>query len=292
MAHPLAGRCRPRPESWTVAHERLLQWALGSILAWAGRCAGFRVVVESPVGEPDRSGCSGVGGGLGGVGGGTGSGLDSDGPVVVLARHGGPGDSFALVHLLLDRYQRRVRIVLKDILQLDPALDILLNRLDCCFLPSKAGAGEDLPNRLAELAGAMHGRDALLVFPEGGNWTPGRRRRAIQRLRAGGEEAAADAAALMIHVLPPRPGGVLAVLDERPDVTVVLVAHAGLDRIVTAGQAWAALPLTTPMTVRAWPASPFPRSGHDAQLAWLTTEWAIVDEWIDAHQTATPGAGT
>ena len=32
---------------------------------------------------------------------------------------------FALVHLLLTRYHRSVRIVLKDILQLDPALDLL-----------------------------------------------------------------------------------------------------------------------------------------------------------------------
>jgi predicted acylesterase/phospholipase RssA len=55
-------------------------------------------------------------------------------PVLVLARHGGPGDSFALVHLLLTRYHRGVRIVLKDILQIDPLIDLLLNRLGCCFL--------------------------------------------------------------------------------------------------------------------------------------------------------------
>jgi hypothetical protein len=124
------------------------------------------------------------------------------------------------------------------------------------------------------------------VFPEGGNWTPGRRRRAIRRLRRDGKGDAADAALLMPHVLPPRPAGVLAVLDARPEMPVVLVAHAGLDRIVSAAQVWQALPFTTPMTVRTWPAGPFPRHGDEAaRLSWLTAEWAVVDEWIDAHDS-------
>ena len=41
------------------------------------------------------------------------AGLDG-GPLLVLARHAGPGDSFALVDLLLSRYGRRPRIVLKE----------------------------------------------------------------------------------------------------------------------------------------------------------------------------------
>ena len=270
LRHPVAGRRRPPPDAWGADHRRLLCWALGTILRWAGTCAGFRVEVEVPAGLGPSAGPAG--------------GLDSDGPVLVLARHAGPGDSFALVHLLLDRYGRGVRIVLKEVLQVDPALDILLNRLGCCFLPARAGAADDLPGRLAELAGQLEGRDTLLVFPEGGNWTPRRRRRAIRRLRADGKAGAANSAALMEHVLPPRPAGVLAVLDAHPDLPVVLAAHAGLDRVVTAGQAWKALPITTAMTVRAWPASAVPAGDEAARLAWLTTEWAVIDEWVDAHQ--------
>jgi 1-acyl-sn-glycerol-3-phosphate acyltransferase len=64
-----------------------------------------------------------------------GTALSEEGPVLVLARHGGPGDSFALVHLLLTRYHRSVRIVLKDILQLDPLIDVRLNRLGVLLSP-------------------------------------------------------------------------------------------------------------------------------------------------------------
>ncbi|MCU4184071.1 1-acyl-sn-glycerol-3-phosphate acyltransferase [Acidiferrimicrobium sp. IK] len=276
MRHPGAARRRPPPEAWILAHQRLLGWALGSILAWARRCAGFRVEIEVSAafaGADHAPGAADTGA------------LDTDKPVLVLARHGGPGDSFALVHMLLERYRRGVRIVLKDVLQADPALDIVLNRLGCCFLPSSRDANDDLAGRLAGLAGELHGRDTLLVFPEGGNWTPRRRRRAIRRLRSDGKADAANAAALMPHVLPPRPAGVLAVMEAQPGLSVVLVAHSGLDTIVTAGEAWRALPLNAAMTVRAWPAAPFPLDDEAAQLAWLTTEWAVIDQWVDRHKT-------
>jgi 1-acyl-sn-glycerol-3-phosphate acyltransferase len=185
-----------------------------------------------------------------------------------------------LVHLLLTRYHRGVRIVLKDILQLDPLIDLLLNRLGCCFLPSPSGGGGDLTERLAHMTRGLGPDEALLLFPEGANWTPDRRQRAIRRLRRESKFDAARAATLMTNVLPPRPGGVFACIDARPGLDVVVVAHAGLDKVVRARQAWDQLPLTTPMKVRA---------NQDDRLAWLTLEWAVVDQWVDAvHVDALP----
>lgn len=265
LRRPRVGRLRSGSEAaWITAHQRLLESALGWVLGAAHRCFGFDVVVtDTPT--PDA--------------------LVASPPVLVLARHGGPGDSFALVHLLLTRYRRQVRIVLKEILQLDPVLDVLLNRLGSCFIPT--GAGEHRAERLADLARQLGPLDALLLFPEGGNWTPVRRRRSIRRLRSNDDASGARRAALMTHVLPPRPGGVLACLDAHPGLGVVIVAHAGLDRIVSIRQAWDRLPLAQPMTVRLWPAAVVP-DGNDARLTWLTTEWATVDEWIDARH-AEPG---
>ena len=145
-----------------AANEALLTWALGRVLAAGRRWLGFEVVVA------DSSDATALG---------------RDEPVLVLARHGGPGDSFALAHLLLTRYHRRVRIVLKDVLQFDPLIDLLLNRLGSCFLGPSRGAGDDPTRRLDALAGDLGPGDALLLFPEGANWTPLRRRRAIGRLR-------------------------------------------------------------------------------------------------------------
>jgi 1-acyl-sn-glycerol-3-phosphate acyltransferase len=261
VRHVATGRHRGAGQSsWIRANQRLLAWALGRVLGSARRFLGFEVVV---VETSDSTALTGID------------------PVLVLARHGGPGDSFALVHLLLTRYDRGVRIVLKDILQLDPALDLLLNRLHCCFLATPSGDGGDMTDRLTQMANGMGPGDALLLFPEGANWTPVRRQRAIRHLRRHHKAHAARAATLMVNVLPPRPDGVFTCLDANPGLDVIVVAHAGLDRMVRARQVWDQLPLTTPMTVRAWPTAEVPKERED-RLAWLTLEWAVVDEWVDA----------
>jgi 1-acyl-sn-glycerol-3-phosphate acyltransferase len=262
----LPGRLGFKSEKdWIDAHETLLAWALGRVLGAGRRFLGFHIVVAD---SSDTTALSGTD------------------PVLVLARHGGPGDSFALVHLLLTRYHRGVRIVLKDVLQLDPLIDLLLNRLGCCFLPSPSGDEGDVTGRLAELTRKLGAGDALLLFPEGANWTPNRRLRAIRRLRREKKSEAARTANLMVNVLPPRPSGVFACLDARPDLSVVVVAHAGLDRVVRVRQAWELLPLTRPMKVRAWPTAAMPQA-RDDRLAWLTLEWAVVDQWVDAFHAET-----
>ncbi|BDZ42814.1 hypothetical protein GCM10025865_21130 [Paraoerskovia sediminicola] len=60
--------------------------------------------------------------------------VPDDTPVIVVSRHAGPGDSFILVDSLLNRSRRNPHIVLKDSLQWDPAIDILLNRLSSRFV--------------------------------------------------------------------------------------------------------------------------------------------------------------
>ena len=271
LRRPAVGGSPHRPDpAWTAANQRILVRALDRILAAARRCFGFDVQV---VGGPDPA-CFGA-----------------DEPVLVLARHAGPGDSFALAHLLMTRYHRRLRVVLKDLLQLDPGLDLLLNRMGCCFLPA---GGDQLADRLAALAGELGRGDALLMFPEGGNWTPDRHRRAVERLEAGGLPEAATRARALPHVLPPRPGGVLAILEARPETPVVVVAHAGLDEVVSVAQAWAAVPITVPMTLEAW-AAPAPPGDEAGRVAWLEAEWAAIDRWVDqvgraTHPTAGPAA--
>jgi hypothetical protein len=247
-------------DRWETVHYRLLGWALGGILGAGRRTLGFVVEIDEPGSGP-----------LGGTE-----------PVLVLARHGGPGDSFALVWLLITRYHRRVRVVLKVALQWEPLLDVTLNRLGACFLPPRGASGDDLAGRLAGLADGLGGPDALLLFPEGGNWTPGRWAGAIRRLRREHRHAAANAAAEMTHVLPPRPAGVMACLDARDGIAVVIMAHTGLDQLTTGRQVWEAIPFEEPMTVRWWEAPSRPAE-DEARLAWLNDQWLRVDGWIDRH---------
>lgn len=253
----VAGRSVGSEEVWDRWNHWLLTLGVGWVLGLARRCFGYRIEV---VGTPTA--------------------LEKPAPVLVLARHAGPGDTYSLAYLLLHSYQRRVRIVLKEILQLDPALDVMLNRIGACFLPP--GSGHELAPRLAELAAGAGDGDAILVFPEGGNWTPDRRRRAIAHLRRNGKHEAADAAERMAHLLPPRPAGALACLDARPDLAVTVMAHAGLDKLIGVRQWWRAIPLRMPMTVQAMDAAPAPAT-EAGRLDWLTAEWALLDTWVERY---------
>ena len=173
-------------------------------------------------------------------------------PVIVLSRHAGPGDSFLLVHHLLSRYRRKPRIVMKAALQFDPGLDVVINRLPNAFVPPHRSPGHLVIKEIQRLAAGLGPTGALVIFPEGGNFTPRRRLRAIRLLeeRRLAEEAAKAAA--MEHLLPPKPGGALAAIEAAPTADVIFVAHTGLEHVITLGDVWRALPMEQVLKARWW----------------------------------------
>ncbi|WP_296667577.1 1-acyl-sn-glycerol-3-phosphate acyltransferase [Demequina sp.] len=209
-------------------------------------------------------------------------------PVIVVCRHAGPGDSFIIVDALLNRFSRYPAIVLKDTLQWDPAIDILLHRIPSRFITPRRHRSAGAPGgtaAIAELARDMGPDGALLIFPEGANATPSRRARRIGALRAAGHQELAARAEAMGHVMPPHPGGVLAAMEARPDATVVVVAHTGLERLSTVGDVWRELPVDKRIVLKGWTADPstIPAT-REGREEWLYDWWETVDAWIDDHQ--------
>ncbi len=213
-------------------------------------------------------------------------------PILVCCRHAGPGDSFVLIHTLMAWYDREPRVVLKDTLAWDPAIDVVLRRIPARFITPDPGEGEDLETQIAELATGLDENDAFVIFPEGGNFTPKRRQRAIDRLRRLGMERMAQRAERMIHVLAPRPGGFLAALDAAPDADVVLVAHTGLDHLLSVGDVWRELPMDKRIIMRWWqvPRDEIPQD-REQRIDWLYAWWARIDAWIDENRPAEVSTG-
>jgi 1-acyl-sn-glycerol-3-phosphate acyltransferase len=207
-------------------------------------------------------------------------------PEIVVCRHAGPGDSFVLVHALVNWFDREPRIVLKDQLQWDPAVDVLLNRLPSRFItPHHRGKGSAGEDHVGALAAGLDENDAFVIFPEGGNFTPHRRVRAIERLRSLGLHRMAERAEGMRHVLAPRPGGLLAALDAAPDAGVIFVAHTGLDRMLTIGDIWRELPMDKMITMRFWSVPPEEvPPGRDERIEWLYDWWTRIDDWIEENR--------
>jgi 1-acyl-sn-glycerol-3-phosphate acyltransferase len=243
-------------------HWRLLGWYMGG-LATAGRRA-LSIDVRADL-SPEVSRA-----------------LELDRPLIVLSRHAGPGDTVFILDLLTSRFRRRPSVVFKQSIAIDPCVDILAHRLPHAMLDtSDRGAAEA---RIEQVTSELRSRGALLLFPEGGNFTPERRRSALARLRRKGRRRSAARAEDMPHVLPPHPSGTLAALRARKDFDVVFIAHTGLGLAAYPGQIWRDMPIGRTLRVRLWlePSAQVPAT-EDEQVAWLYDWWERIDDWIEAQ---------
>lgn len=207
------------------------------------------------------------------------------GAALVFARHAGPADSLLLVNLLLG-VARRPRVVAKAALQWDPFVDVAANRVHFHFVDHRQPREAELDS-IARLAGSMGDDGAFLLFPEGGNFTEGRREKAISSLERKGLDAYAEAARGMPHLLPPRPNGALTALEAAPDAAVVFLGHTGLEDVQGPRDIWSNVPFTDPMYLRTWVVGPggrAPADDREARIEWLFRWWATVDRWIGTHR--------
>lgn len=209
------------------------------------------------------------------------------GPLIVCGRHGGVGGAFLLAQILLSEHGRLPRAVLKQTLSWDPLIDALLSRIPHAFIDPQPGDEGATAARIGALARGMNADEALLIFPEGGNFTPRRRIHAIRRLLRRGLTEAAVHAARLRNVLPPHPDGLFAAIDAAPESDVVFVAHTGLEHLQSATDLWRALPLRLPVVYTWWSVMaaevPEPES---ARVGWLEEQWSRIDRWVAEHRLA------
>jgi hypothetical protein len=143
---------------------------------------------------------------------------------------------------------------------------------------------------IRRLASGLGDAGALVIFPEGGNFTPGRWRRGIDRLEQSRRYEDARRARNLAHLLPPRSGGAFAAIDSAPSADVIFVAHTGLDDLITVGDIWRALPMEQVIKAKWWrvPASEVPRDRDDV-VRWLYEWWERIDTWIAQNRPVRDG---
>jgi hypothetical protein len=252
-------------ETWQRRHYTFAAWWLDRVMSSARRT--FRLKIEQAVEESVER---------------------SPNPLLVFSRHAGPGDSFLLVDALLNVSHRRPRIVLKDLLQLDPAVDVLLNRVPTKFVPSRGHGGAAVIEAIAELAAGMGPDDALVLFPEGGNFTPGRHARAVAKLDEIGRPELSERAGRMRHVLPPKPLGALTAIEAAPHADIVFVGHVGLDQLSTLRDLWRGIPLDASVKARLWRVAAAEVPPAADRETWLYDQWEMIDDWIDEQLAGSP----
>jgi 1-acyl-sn-glycerol-3-phosphate acyltransferase len=238
-------------------HERLQRWSIDLLARRAERLLGLRL-------EIDRESLAAL----------------TPGPVIALCRHVNIVDA-SLPTLLYQRLGYRSRGVIMAELLADPGFDLIYGRTGSVFISRDNG-----PEALAMLDHLGKGVDdttAVVIFPEGRLFRADRLERSMARL-AEQNPARAERLAPLHHLLPPRPGGVLALLASIPAADVVVIAHAGLDRFGSFKELVKAVPLRDPIRVAAWrvPLAEIP-AGNLERIQWLDEQWLRVDDWVTRH---------
>ena len=200
------------------------------------------------------------------------------GPALLLIRHASILDTLLPCTYVQKPHRFHVRYVLKQELLFDPCLDIVGNALPNYFI-DRTG------DRTAELEGVRSlveglGSDGVLIFPEGTRFSGEKSKNALARLASEGSPVV-DLASSLTHVLPPRPGGVLTLLDALPGADCVFVAHAGLESFAEISSLLDGAVVGSSVRVKLWrvDARDIPQ-GDEERLRWLYEQWANVDEFV------------
>lgn len=209
--------------------------------------------------------------------------LLSSGPFLLFMRHTSIVDTLLPTVLVTARHGIRLRFVLKRDLLSDPCLDVAGGRLPNYFVDRTSSDSAAEVARVGALAKDLSSKEGVLIYPEGTRFTPEKRQRAIARLTEGNEEAATLARSLT-HVLPPRLGGPLALLEAAPDADVVFMAHVGLDGFASIKDIFGRALSERTIRVAVWrvAAARIPKD-REARARWLYGEWQRTNDWVAAH---------
>ena len=208
------------------------------------------------------------------------------GPVLILIRHASIIDNALPDAVIGHAHGLGLRFVIKHELQMLPTIDIGGRWVPTNFVrrASTDPAGEVA--RLRRLAYDLGEGEGILIYPEGTRHTSEKLARA-QEVIAERQPAVAPLAARLRHVLPPRLGGPLALLEESRGADVVVCGHVGLDGFEYIRDIWAGGLVGTTVRVRFWryPAAEVP-SGEDARIAWLYQRWQVLDDWVGEQRAS------
>jgi 1-acyl-sn-glycerol-3-phosphate acyltransferase len=224
-------------------------------------------------------------------------GLDDlgSGPILLFMRHASIGDTVLPAVLVSSQKGIRLRYVMKRELLWDPSLDIVGNRLPNYFVRRGSSDSAREIAAVRRLADDLGPDEGVFLDPEGTRFSPERQRRALDRIRRHGDADLVARAERLRHVLPPRLGGTMAVLEAASGTDVVFCVHCGFDGVRSFYDFLAGGLIDRSIEVEFWrvPAQRIPKD-RDAQIGWLYDHWSRVDEWVgrrsEAASTATAGS--
>jgi 1-acyl-sn-glycerol-3-phosphate acyltransferase len=233
---------------------RLECWWGSSLFGWIARCLSLSVSIE---GDENIL----------------------PGPVLVFIRHASLIDTALPVTFISNAKGLRLRYVFKRELLVDPCIDVAGHASPNYFIDRGGSAQEELAG-IRQLAENL-GEQGVLLYPEGTRFTERKKEIALERLAKTHPDVVPIAESFR-HCLPPKPGGVLTLLDAAPDTDVLIVAHRGLEGLANATDLLSGAVVGKRIEVRMWriQAADIPQ-GEDRRR-WLFDWWKRVDDFVHA----------
>jgi len=207
-------------------------------------------------------------------------------PLLLLIRHASTADTILAAMLVASRHDIVLRYVLKRELLWDPCLDVVGNRLINVFVRrGREDTATDVAS-VAALAGGLRAGQGVLIYPEGTRFSTKKRAQILAKLAQRGDDVGARRASGLHHVLPPRLGGTMALLERAIGWDVAVCAHVGLEGSASFGELWNGALVGRRVRVRMTvvPSESLP-TAPDGKVEWLYDRWREVDRFIATQAT-------
>jgi 1-acyl-sn-glycerol-3-phosphate acyltransferase len=202
-------------------------------------------------------------------------------PALVMMRHASIIDNTLPDALITHTHGIGLRYVIKRELQMIPTIDIGGRWCPTVFVRRGSGDAAGESAEVRSLLDGIGSGESVLVYPEGTRATAAKIARAKEIIAERQPEISPLAERLQ-HVLPPRLGGPLALLEEAAgEVDVVFCGHVGFDGFQRISNIWAGGLVGTRIAVRFWrsPGREVPASQQE-RIEWLYERWQELDDWV------------
>jgi 1-acyl-sn-glycerol-3-phosphate acyltransferase len=214
--------------------------------------------------------------------------LAGPGPVLVMIRHASIIDN-TLPDVIIGRaHGIGFRFIIKEELKMLPTIDIGGRWVPTLFIRRASGDTAAEVERIEALTVNLSRNDGLLIYPEGTRSTPAKLARAKQ-IVAERQPEIAPLAERLRHLLPPRLGGTVTLLESARGADVVIFGHVGLDGFEYVSDIWSGGLVGTTVRLKFWrfAASEVP-AGREELIVWLYDRWQELDDWIAGIESEVP----
>ena len=210
-----------------------------------------------------------------------------EGPYFLFMRHSSLADALLPANLASRNYGTLLRYVLKKEMLWEPCFDVVGNRIPNYFVDRNASNNETEIENVGKLATELSANEGVVIYPEGTRFSAKKRQALLDKCANNTNPELLKRVEHYTHVLPPRFGGPLKLLERAPPTDVVFMAHYGLDKATHFADLLAGRVVGSKISIRLWRVSSNEIPSEDEKVkTWLDEQWSTVNTFIAQTELA------